>query len=172
MAVQLRVVPPEPSLPQDVLTFRADARPSLWSAAFFALGSATAVGLGFVDRAPHLASAVAAALLLCLALWLLVAGIGQSAVRYTLSAARLEIERGLLGRRLESMDLWRVRDVVLDQSLLERVRGVGRLTLYSTDKVEPVLTIGPVASARALFDRVRDAVAAARRDARVMPVDG
>ncbi len=170
MAV-LRAVPPDVS-PQESVTFRNDARPSLWSAALLAFASVTAAGLGFADRVPPLPSAIAAALLLFSALWLLAAGVGQRAVRYTLSGARLEIERGLLGRRLESMELWRVRDVVLEQSLFERVRGVGRLTLYSTDKVEPVLTIGPVASSRALFDRVRDLVAAARKDARIVAVDG
>jgi membrane protein YdbS with pleckstrin-like domain len=172
MAVQLRLVPPEGNSPQDVLTFRADARPALWGAAFFALGSLVGAGLGFADQVPHLPSAVAAALLLFVALWLAAAGVGQRSVRYSLSASRLEIERGLLGRRLESMELWRVRDVVLDQSLLQRLRGVGRLTLYSTDRVEPVLSIGPVAGARELFERVRDGVAMARKDARVVPVDG
>lgn len=172
MAAQLRLVPPEPTSPQDALSFRADARPALWSAAFFALLAGAAAWLGFADRAPHLGSSVVAALLLCAALWLLAKGVGQRAVHYSLTATRLEIERGLLGRRLESMELWRVRDVVLDQSLLERLRGVGRLTLYSTDRVEPVLVLGPVAGARALFERVRDSVAAARKDARVVPLDG
>lgn len=172
MAAQLRLVPRGEIVPQDRLSFRADARPSLFGAAIFALFSGAAAGLGFADLVSHLGSAVVASLLLFVALWLLAAGVGQHAVRYSLTATRLEIERGVLGRRLESIELWRVRDVVLDQSLLERMRGVGRLTVYSTDRVEPVLTLGPVAGARALFDRVRDTVAAARKDARVVPVDG
>ena len=172
MDAPLRLVPPEKSSPQDVFTFRADARPSLWGAAACALLAAAAAGLGFAGTVPAVWAGPVAAMLLIISLWLLAAGVGQRAVRYSLGAARLEIERGLLGRRLESLELWRVRDVVLDQSLFERVRGVGRLTLYSTDRVEPVLTVGPVAGARALFDRVRDSVAAARKDARVLPVDG
>ena len=172
MASQLRIVPREDGAAKDVLVFRADARPTLWSAGLCAILSTAAAALGFSDRASHLGSAVVAAFLLCVALWLLASGAGQRAVRYSLSAQRLEIERGFVSRRLESMELWRVRDVVLDQSFVERLRGVGRLTLYSTDRVEPVLLIGPVAGPRALFDRVRDAVALARKDARVVPVDG
>jgi len=94
----------------------------------------------------------------------------RRAVRYTLTPQRLEVERGILGKRYESIDLWRVRDVMLDQTLLERVRGVGRITVLSTDQLEPELLVGPVASARPLYDRLRDAVAVARKEARVVPL--
>ena len=112
---------------------------------------------------------MAAAFLLWSA-YLLLTFAGRRAVRYTLSAQRLEIEKGILGKRVESIELWRVRDLVLDQTLVERLRGAGRITLYSNDQVEPQLDVGPVAGARALFDRLRDAVAAARKDARVVPL--
>jgi uncharacterized membrane protein YdbT with pleckstrin-like domain len=91
-------------------------------------------------------------------------------VRYRLTPQRLEVERGILGRRFESIDLWRVRDVVLEQSLIERLRGVGRITVLSTDQVEPELLVGPVAAAKPLYDRLRDAVALARKEARVVPL--
>lgn len=172
MAAPLRLVRPEDASPQNTVEFRADARASLWGAALLAFFSTGAAVLGFQNLAHPLVAAVIAALLLMGALWLFAAGVSQRAVRYALGPARLEIERGLLGRRLESIELWRVRDVVLDQSLLQRLRGVGRITLHSTDQVEPVLTIGPVASAREMFERLRDGVAAARKDARVVPLDG
>jgi uncharacterized membrane protein YdbT with pleckstrin-like domain len=94
----------------------------------------------------------------------------RRAVRYRLTPLRLEVERGVLGRRFESIDLWRVRDVVLEQNLLERLRGVGRITVLSTDQVEPELLVGPVAGAKPLYDRLRDAVALARKQARVIPL--
>jgi len=50
------------------------------------------------------------------------------------------------------------------------VRGVGRITVLSTDQLEPELLVGPVASAKPLYDRLRDAVAAARKEARVVPL--
>jgi uncharacterized membrane protein YdbT with pleckstrin-like domain len=91
-------------------------------------------------------------------------------VRYTLTAQRLEVERGILGKRYESIDLWRVRDVALEQTLLERLRGVGRITVLSTDQMEPELLVGPVAAAKPLYERLRDAVAEARKEARVIPL--
>ena len=50
------------------------------------------------------------------------------------------------------------------------MRGVGRITLYSSDQLEPELDVGPVAGARSLFARLRDAVSAARKDAKVVPL--
>jgi uncharacterized membrane protein YdbT with pleckstrin-like domain len=119
--------------------------------------------------APLMAGPIAAACLLWSA-YLLVTFASRRAVRYTLTAQRLEIERGILGKRYESIDLWHVRDVVLEQSLIERLRGVGRITVLSTDQMEPELLVGPVAAPKALYDRLRDAVAAARKQARVVPL--
>ncbi|TMA27213.1 MAG: PH domain-containing protein [Deltaproteobacteria bacterium] len=96
---------------------------------------------------------------------------GKRAVRYTLTAQRFEIEKGVLGKRYESIELWRVRDVVLEQGVLERVRGVGRITVFSSDQVEPVLRVGPVGDARNVFETLRNSVAVARKDARVLPLD-
>ena len=55
-------------------------------------------------------------------------------------------------------------------SMLAGGWGVGRITVLSTDQLEPELLVGPVASAKPLYDRLRDAVAAARKEARVVPL--
>jgi membrane protein YdbS with pleckstrin-like domain len=169
---QLHVVPreDEPESARPELTFRADARLRLWGAALCALCAIALTAAGYAAAlAPVLAGPLAAAFLLWSS-YLLVTYALRRSVRYTLTAGRLEIERGVLGRRVESIELWRVRDVVLDQALGERLRGVGRITLYSNDQVEPQLLIGPVAEARLLFDRLRNRVAAARKDAQAVPL--
>jgi membrane protein YdbS with pleckstrin-like domain len=164
------VVQDEPESARPTLAFQADARLRLWSAALSACCAIAFTALGYAAAvAPLLAGPLAAAFLLSSS-YLLVTYATRRAVRYTLTASRLEVEKGILGRRVESIELWRVRDVVLDQSLLERVRGVGRITLYSNDQVEPQLAVGPVAGARLLFDRVRNRVAAARKDAQAVPI--
>ena len=170
MSVQLHLVADEPESGRPTLAFRADARLRLWGAALCACGAIALTWLGYANRLlPVLAGPVAAAFLLWSA-YLLITFAGRRAVRYTLSPTRLEIESGILGKRVESVELWRVRDVVLEQTLSERLRGVGRITLYSNDQVEPQLEIGPVAEARLLFDRLRNRVAAARKDAQAVPI--
>jgi uncharacterized membrane protein YdbT with pleckstrin-like domain len=96
------------------------------------------------------------------------AALGRRGSRYTLTAQRLELERGLFAKRHESVDLWRVRDVVLDQSMFDRLRGAGTITVFSNDQVAPVLTIGPVADAKAIYEKIRDTAQTARRDGRVV----
>lgn len=170
MAPQLHLVAPEGDESPAIASFRVDARLRLWGAGVCAL---LAIGLTWVGYRrllhPALAGPIAAAFLFW-ALYLLATFTGRRAVRYRLTPQRLEVERGILGKRYESVDLWRVRDLVLEQTLLERMRGVGRITVLSSDQVEPELLLGPVASAKELYDRLRDAVAAARREARVVPL--
>jgi hypothetical protein len=47
---------------------------------------------------------------------------------------------------------------------------VGRITVYSSDQVEPIVQVGPVAHSRELFELLRGAITAARKDARVVPL--
>jgi uncharacterized membrane protein YdbT with pleckstrin-like domain len=153
-------------------TFRADARLRLWGAAGCALAAIafTALGYGRGGLSPVLAGPLAAAFLLWAA-YLMATFAARRSVRYALTAQRLEIQSGVFSRRVESVDLFRIRDVILEQAFFERLRGAGRVTVYSTDLAEPVLHLGPLADARALFDKLRDAAAAARKDARVVSLE-
>ena len=98
------------------------------------------------------------------------AALKRASIRYTLSTQRLEIERGLIARRRESLDLFRIRDVVLEQGIVQRLRGLGTITLFSTDQVEPTLAIASIANAQAIYEQLRDAASRARQQ-RVVQVD-
>ena len=172
MPPQLRLVKtemPDPTPP--LASFRNDARLRLWGAA---AAAACAIGLtaaGYAQALQPLLAAPVAVLFLLWSAYLLATFASRRSTVYTLTPLRLEIVQGVLGRHTNSLDLFRVRDVTLDQTLLERLRGVGRITIVAADQVEPTLLIGPVAGAKALFDTLRDTVAAARKDARVVPLD-
>jgi membrane protein YdbS with pleckstrin-like domain len=171
MPSQLRLV--EEGTPEDAAPaaiFRADARLRLWGAAACATVAIFFTMVGYSRRVPPVLVGPLAAAFLLWAAYLLATFAVRRAVRYTLSVQRLEIEKGILGKRYESVELWRVRDVVLEQSFFERLRGVGRITVYSSDLSDPVLQLGPAADGKSLFDRLRDAVAAARKGAQVIPL--
>ena len=55
--------------------------------------------------------------------------------RYRIALGRLQIERGIFHRRLENVDLWRVLNVNLDRTLVNRMTGDGTLELLVT--IEP-----------------------------------
>lgn len=170
MAPQLQLVTPESGDAGPLASFRADARLRLWGAGACASVSIALTAIGYDRILPPVVAGPAAASFLLWSVYLLSTFTLRRAVRYRLTPQRLEVERGIFGRRFESVDLWRVRDVVLEQSLIERLRGVGRITVLSTDQVEPELLVGPVAAAKPLYDRLRDAVALARKEARVVPL--
>jgi uncharacterized membrane protein YdbT with pleckstrin-like domain len=149
--------------------FRADARLRLLGAAACA---ALALALTAAGYRHLLAPVIAGPLSASFLLWsadLLVTFAARAALRYTLTAERLEIEKGFFPRRRQSIELWRVRELVLEETLIERLRGVGRITVLCSDPRAPALDIGPVAGARKLCEELRFAVAGAHRQGRLVP---
>jgi uncharacterized membrane protein YdbT with pleckstrin-like domain len=153
-----------PSPPAAVLAeLRTDVRPFLWGIAVLVIAGLAALGFALGGAIPVQVGWPALGVALVAAAVLGVRSLGRRAVVYRVNAQRIEIERGYLGKRYESIDLFRVKDVVLEQGIIARLRGVGMITVFSTDQVEPILAIGPIPNAKELFQTMRDAVAAARR---------
>ncbi len=68
-------------------------------------------------------------------------GMPISFTRYALSADRLFTQIGLLNLKDEEALLYRVRDISLQRSLWQRIFKVGTVTLVSSDKSTPVITL-------------------------------
>jgi uncharacterized membrane protein YdbT with pleckstrin-like domain len=171
MPPDLRVVQGEGDPAAPLASFTHDARLSwLFAQILAALWVAGAIAAFVVtyDRSVRIFLATLAVAAGVAAVSQCFSALGRGAYRYTLTRQRLDLERGLFGKRRESVELWRVRDVVLDQSVLDRMRGAGTLTIFSTDQVEPTLVVGPIADAQRNYEALRDATQAARRDGRVM----
>ena len=90
---------------------------------------------------------------------------------YRLYPDSLEIETGLVSRNIDNLQLFRVRDLRLRQSLIGRLLGVGDLNVTSTDQSTPHLTIRGVAAPRALYDAIREGVAGSQATRRTMIVE-
>jgi uncharacterized membrane protein YdbT with pleckstrin-like domain len=86
-------------------------------------------------------------------------------VRYELSAERLVIARGLLLRRVDNLELYRVRDLHLELPLTARLFGVGDVVLDTVDHSTPTVVLSGVKRPDEVFARMRDLVEAARRRA-------
>ena len=54
-------------------------------------------------------------------------------------------EVGLLSTDLDEINLYRVKDVSLDQSLFDKIFGTGTITLYSNDAAAPVFKLMHIA---------------------------
>ncbi|MFO0631949.1 MAG: PH domain-containing protein [Nannocystaceae bacterium] len=97
----------------------------------------------------------------------------HATTRYKITLRRIEFERGVLSKTVDSLELWRVLDVKYNQSLWDRIMGVARVTVMSTDQSTPELPLYGLPNSRELFERLRDAVQLARHSNRPMElVDG
>jgi uncharacterized membrane protein YdbT with pleckstrin-like domain len=84
---------------------------------------------------------------------------------------RIESERGLLSKRVDTLELWRVRDVEFRQSLLDRIAGVSSLFVTAHDGSQPVLEVRGAPGDRSVYDRLMSSVMQARQQRGVMNIN-
>jgi uncharacterized membrane protein YdbT with pleckstrin-like domain len=53
--------------------------------------------------------------------------------RYTLTSERLIVAKGLLSRKIDEIELFRIKDVTLSQSFFQRLVGYGNVKVASSD---------------------------------------
>ena len=112
--------------------------------------------------------------LICVALGLLLLVIPVLIVkqfRYRISNYRIDYEKGLLGKRIETLELWHVDDLEFQQSFFDRVMGVGKITVFSNDKTTPKLELKGLPNPRPLFESLKQRVIAVKRQRGVIKMD-
>lgn len=92
----------------------------------------------------------------------------SKSTHYKITLRRVEFERGVLTKEVDSLELWRVVDVRYRQSLLDRVLNNATITLLSTDQSDPEFSIYGLPHHRKLFEDLREAVQSARQKGRPM----
>jgi membrane protein YdbS with pleckstrin-like domain len=74
---------------------------------------------------------------------------------YTITSQRVMIERGLVSKSLSEIDLRYVDDTQFQQGVLDRILGIGNVTLISTDKSTPTYTLRGIPDPRNLRETIR-----------------
>jgi len=77
--------------------------------------------------------------------------------RYEVTTDRVEYSRGILDRRVDNLDMFRVIDLRLRRSLLDCIVGIGTIVLITTDKTDPEFVFEKVHRCRLLYDIVKKA---------------
>ena len=98
--------------------------------------------------------------------------VGARSTKYVLSRNRLVVDKGLLGKKNESLELFRVKDVSVKKGMTQRARGVGDVIVTSTDASTPSLTLEGIADPDKTADTIRRLVGEARDRARVYTREG
>jgi uncharacterized membrane protein YdbT with pleckstrin-like domain len=91
--------------------------------------------------------------------------------RYRISNYRIDYEKGLLGKRIETLELWHVDDIEFQQSFFDRIMGVGQITVFSNDKTTPRLELKGLPNPRPLFESLKQRVIAVKRQRGVIKMD-
>ena len=92
-------------------------------------------------------------------------------IYYEVNADRIEWSRGILDRRLDNVDMFRVVDLKMRRSLLDCIFGVGTVELITTDKTDPVFEFEKVRDCRYLYDVIKKASLAADRKTGVVHLE-
>lgn len=91
--------------------------------------------------------------------------------RYRISNYRIDFERGLLGKKIATMELWHVDDIEFQQSFFDRIMGVGQITVFSDDKTTPRLELKGLPNPRPLFESMKQRIIAVKRQRGVIKMD-
>jgi len=83
-------------------------------------------------------------------------------IRYTITAEYLQTRRGLLFRRIDTLELFRVKDYVLEQPLLLQILRLMDLQLLTTDPAGPQVLLRGIPLSD-LVEQLRERVLATRR---------
>jgi hypothetical protein len=100
------------------------------------------------------------------------AALTRKSTTWRVTSRSIERRSGFISKRIDSMPLWRARDVRYEQTLPQRLLGDARLQVLSSDASDPQLEILGAPEPLELYEALRKSMETARRDHRVLAVEG
>jgi len=95
------------------------------------------------------------------------------AAKYEITEERLIIRRGILSKSIDEIELYRIKDIKIDFTLINQIAGIGRLTIASSDETTRAgdLVIAGIDRAQERRETLRRLVDAARQKRNVREID-
>jgi uncharacterized membrane protein YdbT with pleckstrin-like domain len=87
----------------------------------------------------------------------------RKSLRYKITDRTIDYETGLLSRRIETLQLWRVQDIDFRQSFLQRLLDVAEIHVYTKDATDPELILRGLPASRDVFEALKNAAELARQ---------
>ncbi len=110
--------------------------------------------------------------IITLGIWLLPRCWHRASKLYRVTTRRIVVETGVLSKRLEQIDLYRIADYTVDRPFGQRVMGTGNLLLKTFDKSTPELHVREIKTdVVALYEKLRVATEAEKSRRGVRMVD-
>lgn len=98
--------------------------------------------------------------------WLLF-GLPWTFTKYTCTPEKFVVQPGILKQREDEIRLYRIMDLTLERTFLQRIFGLGTITCDTVDKSSPQLIIRNVKDSRRVKDLISNAVEEERIKKRV-----
>ena len=100
--------------------------------------------------------ALAGSVIMALVVFVLICKIIKlKSIRYRISADRVEWSRGILERRIDNIDMFRVVDLRLHRSFFDCLVGIGTVVLITSDKTDPEFEFAKVHKSKQLYDIIK-----------------
>ena len=90
---------------------------------------------------------------------------------YEISSEELRHYSGILHRKHEFVEHYRIKDFSVDRPLIYRMFGLGNLTIYTSDKTTPVFKMEAIKNPQNIYKTLRGLVEQNRREKHVFEVD-
>jgi len=90
---------------------------------------------------------------------------------FELTTQRFKITSGVFTKKIETLELYRVKDIETRQPFLSRLVGVENVQLNTSDTSSPFVFIEAVPSSVGLADKLRNQVEIIRQQKRVREID-
>jgi membrane protein YdbS with pleckstrin-like domain len=96
--------------------------------------------------------------------------LNRRTLRYRVSTRRIDVESGILTTRIDTLELWRVRDLEFLQTFNEKLLGIGRIHIRTHEEDKSEVTLVGLFEARRLFEELKSAVELARQNRNIIGI--
>ena len=99
--------------------------------------------------------------------------IQNMAALYEITPERLVVRRGIIFKSIDEIELYRIKDVRIDFSIINQLAGIGRISIASSDETtrDGDLVIRDIERAQERREHLRRLVDTARQQRRVREID-
>jgi membrane protein YdbS with pleckstrin-like domain len=94
----------------------------------------------------------------------------RKSTKFRVTTTVIEYERGLISKRIDVLQLWRIRDVVYKQNLVDRLLHIAHVEIVAQDVKNPDFEIVGMPASRQLFEQLRDSIEIQRQAKNVIGV--
>jgi len=92
-------------------------------------------------------------------------------IRYEVDPEKLKYSSGIILRKHEFVENYRVKDFLIEKPLIYRMFDLGNLTIYTSDKTTPILHLYAIRKPEEKYQILRGLVEISRKEKRVYEID-